>query len=75
MKKRWKGWSLMDNTNRIIMLGGIGKPNWKGNDRKTWMQGYRVYDSEGIAITISAKGGGYRKLCRTLCSQQNPTQP
>lgn len=48
----------MDNTNRIIMLGGIGKPNWKGNDRKTWMQGYRVYDSEGIAITISAKGGG-----------------
>lgn len=47
----------MDNTNRTIMLGGIGKPNWKGNDRKTWMQGYRVYDSEGIAITISAKGG------------------
>lgn len=46
----------MDKTNNLIIIGGIGEPKWQSNNKKTWNQGYRVYDSEGIATTISAMG-------------------
>ena len=48
----------MSNTNNCLFIGGLGEPNWDSNGRKTWRQGRRVYDPNGISITISAIGGG-----------------
>lgn len=49
----------MKGANKPLLIGGIGEPTWKGEDDKVfWSQGYRIYDSEGVATTIQAIGGG-----------------
>lgn len=49
---------MIQDTNKPILIGGIGEPTWESNGRKTWQQGRRIYDTDGVAITISAVGGG-----------------
>lgn len=48
---------MIQDTNKPILIGGIGEPTWESNGRKTWQQGHRIYDTDGVAITISAVGG------------------
>ena len=56
-------------TNELIFLGGIDEKMWLNNGKhlsRNYRQGYRVYDSEGIAQTICAESigglGGYTGL-------------
>ena len=60
---------MIQDTNKPILIGGIGEPTWESNGRKTWQQGRRIYDTDGVAITISAVGG-YWWSRRTLYSRR-----
>ena len=51
----------MKNVNDLIFLGGIGDNLWLDNGKalsRNFKQGYRVYDSKGIANSLSSNGGG-----------------
>ena len=61
---------MIQDTNKPILIGGIGEPTWESSGRKTWQQGRRIYDTDGVAITISAVGGGYWWSRRTLYSRR-----
>lgn len=50
-----------EGTDRLIFLGGIDSKLWLDNGKqysRNYKQGYRVYDSEGIANAITSNGGG-----------------
>lgn len=53
----------MKNKNSLIYLGAIESNKWLNNNKnlsRNFHQGYRVYDSNGIANTISASSiGGF----------------
>lgn len=53
----------------MIFVGGIESKKWLDNGKylsRNYKQGYRVYDSEGIACALTAQGtgglGGYSGL-------------
>ena len=52
---------IPSSKNELIFLGGVSDNLWL-NDGKNFSrnhkQGYRVYDSNGIANTLNASGGG-----------------
>lgn len=57
------------HSNELIFLGGIDEKFWVDNGKylsRNYHQGYRVYDSEGIAQSICAESigglGGYTGL-------------
>lgn len=48
-------------SNDLQFIGGIGEKDWVGDDKqysRNYPQGNRVYDSEGIACSQTAQGGG-----------------
>lgn len=51
-----------ENTpNELIFVGGIYGNLWLDNGKqlsRNFKQGYRVYNSEGIACSITTNGGG-----------------
>lgn len=50
-----------ESTNRLIFVGGIDSNKWLNDGKslsRNFKQGYRVYDSEGIACSITVNGGG-----------------
>lgn len=55
---------MNDDTNNLIFVGGIDNDNvsrWIDNGKdlsRNYKQGYRVFDSNGIAATINSNGGG-----------------
>jgi hypothetical protein len=53
----------MNNDNKPIQLGGLGKTQYREN---AWYSGDRVYDSRGVAVTLTAepcgRTGGYTCL-------------
>jgi DNA (cytosine-5)-methyltransferase 1 len=45
----------------LIFVGGVGNNLWLENGKyysRNYKQGYRVYDSYGIAGALTANGGG-----------------
>ena len=61
--------TLYSQSNELIFLGGIDEKLWIANGKhlsRNYRQGYRVYDSEGIAQAICAESigglGGYTGL-------------
>ena len=61
--------TLYNQSNELIFLGGIDEKLWLDNGKylsRNYRQGYRVYDSEGIAQAIVAQSvgglGGYTGL-------------
>lgn len=45
----------------MIFVGGIESNKWLDNGKnlsRNYKQGYRVYDSDGIACTLAAQGSG-----------------
>ena len=47
--------------NELIFVGGIKSNMWLNDGKqlsRNYKQGYRVYDSEGIACAITTNGGG-----------------
>ncbi len=49
------------DTNKLIFVGGIGDNLWLDDGKhlsRNYKQGYRVYDSNGIANALSAQGCG-----------------
>ena len=64
------------NNNEIIFLGGIDSNKWIKDGKnlsRNFKQGYRVYDAEGIATTLTSQSvgglGGYSGLY--LVEEQN----
>lgn len=60
---------MLLSQNELIFLGGIDEKLWLDNGKylsRNYHQGYRVYDSEGIAQSICAESigglGGYTGL-------------
>ena len=57
------------NKNEIIFLGGIDSNKWINDGKnlsRNFKQGYRVYNAEGIATTLTSQSigglGGYSGL-------------
>jgi len=45
----------------LIFVGGIESNKWLDNGKdlsRNYKQGYRVYDSDGIACALTTQGGG-----------------
>lgn len=45
----------------MIFVGGIESNKWLDNGKdlsRNYKQGYRVYDSDGIACALTTQGGG-----------------
>ena len=60
-----ESWCEMKNSentpNELIFIGGIDSNLWLDNGKqlsRNFKQGYRVYNSEGIACSITTNGGG-----------------
>lgn len=53
---------MKENKDGLIFLGGIiDSKKWLNNGKnysRNYKQGYRVYDSKGIATAITSQGGG-----------------
>lgn len=50
-----------NSPNELIFIGGIDSNKWIKDGKslsRNYKQGYRVYDSNGIAATLSAQGTG-----------------
>ena len=50
-----------ESTNRLIFVGGIESNKWLDDGKtlsRNFKQGYRVYDSNGIACSLTTNGGG-----------------
>jgi len=68
--------TYMLSENEIIFLGGIDSNKWINDGKnlsRNFKQGYRVYNSEGIATTLTSQSvgglGGYSGLY--LVEEQN----
>ena len=60
-----ESWCEMKNSentpNELIFIGGIDSNLWLDNGKqlsRNFKQGYRVYDSNGIACSLTTNGGG-----------------
>ena len=50
-----------ESTNNLIFVGGIESNKWLDDGKslsRNFKQGYRVYDSNGIACSLTTNGGG-----------------
>ena len=50
-----------ETANELIFVGGIDSKKWLDNGKelsRNFKQGYRIYDSQGIACSQTANGGG-----------------
>lgn len=61
--------NFSETANELIFVGGIESNKWLDNGKnlsRNYKQGYRVYDSDGIACALTAQGtgglGGYSGL-------------
>lgn len=61
--------------NSLKFVGGIGDKDWVGNGKdfsRNFPQGNRVYDSEGIACSQTAQGGGIGSYTGLYLEPQTP---
>ncbi len=61
--------NFLETANELTFVGGIKSNKWLDNGKnlsRNYKQGYRVYDSDGIACALTAQGtgglGGYSGL-------------
>ena len=50
-----------ETPNELIFVGGIESNKWLENGKnlsRNYKQGYRIYSADGIACSITARGGG-----------------
>lgn len=68
----------MENDNNLIFVGAIESNKWLNNGKdlsRNFHQGYRVYDSSGIANTLPSSSigglGGNTGLYLVLVNEEN----
>ena len=62
---------IYDSTNELIFVGGVESNKWLDDGKslsRNFKQGYRVYDSNGIACSQTTNGGGTWQLYRSIYS-------